>query len=377
MFADEKSYDVPQRSGYTTSFILLDLASDAWFKVDETSKTEHGQSFLRIVVENGIHLLDYPCTLYTDGCGSMRIASKDSIRAGINHIFIPPHEQSLNEAERIADRAFATGRTHLANTRAPPNHMALAVGHVCYMKNRMATTARRGWMTPYEIIHGHAPSISHCMPFYTKAFVHVPKDKRKTLAKKGQGHLCAEEGRLVGYHNNWSTTFKVLLSENRIVHSRNVTFDISDFKIEASKAKTAPSEELLTSKFLKDLSLPTVASKSNSSTHPEDSVDPDSTQEGDIPSPLINDDPSIVMEDCIVFIPPEDVYSTPPPPPTSQFGRPLHPLQLFTPHTMTMEGRINAVQTDPRTNYLINMSKIPPPCVPSIALISVDLRCRR
>ena len=132
------------------------------------------------------------------------------------------------------------------------------------------------------------------MPFHTKAFVHIPKDKRKTLAKKGQGHLHAEEGRLVGYHDNWSTTFKVLLSENRIVHSRNVTFDISDFKIEASKAKTAPSEELLTSKFLKDLSLPTVASKSNSSTHPEDSVDPDSTQEGDMPSPLINNDPSIL-----------------------------------------------------------------------------------
>ena len=133
MFADEKSYDVPQRSVYTTSFILLDLASDAWFKVDETSKTEHGQSFLRIVVENGIHLLDYPCTLYTDGCGSMRIASKDSIRAGINHIFIPPHEQSLNEAERIADRAFATGRTHLANTGAPPNHMALASCWTCML----------------------------------------------------------------------------------------------------------------------------------------------------------------------------------------------------------------------------------------------------
>ena len=77
-----------------------------------------------------------------------------------------------------------------------------------------------------------------------------------------------------------------------------------------------------------------------------------------MPSPLINNDPSIVMEDCIVFIPPDDVYSTPPPPPTSQFGRPLHPLQLYTPHTTTMEGKIHAVQTDPRTNYLINMSKI-------------------
>ena len=59
MFADEKEYDVTQRSGYTTSFILLDLASDAWFKVDETSKKEHGQSFLQIVVENDVHLLDY------------------------------------------------------------------------------------------------------------------------------------------------------------------------------------------------------------------------------------------------------------------------------------------------------------------------------
>ena len=358
MFADEKSYDVTQRSGYTTSFILLDLASDAWFKVDETSKKEHGQSFLRIVVENGIHLLDYPCTLYTDGCGSMRIAAKDSIRAGINHIFIPPHEQSLNEAERIADRAFATGRTHLALTGAPPNHMALAVGHVCYMKNRMATTARRGWLTPYEIIHGHAPSIVHCMPFYTKAYVHVPKDKRKTLMKKGQGHQRAEEGRLVGYHDNWSTTYKVLLSENRIVHSRNVNFDISDFKTEATQATTPPAEELLTSKFIKGLSLPSVANKSNGSTHPGDNIDIGSTPEGDMPSPLINNDPSIVMEDCIVFIPPDDIYSTPPPPPTSQFGRPLHPLQLYTPHTSTMEGTINAVQTDPRTNYLINMSKI-------------------
>ena len=76
--------------------------------------------------------------------------------------------------------------------------MALAVGHVCYMKNRMATTARREWLTPYKIIHGHAPSIVHCMPFYTKAYVRAcaPKDKRKTLIKKGQGHLRAEEGRL-------------------------------------------------------------------------------------------------------------------------------------------------------------------------------------
>jgi len=131
----------------------------------------------------------------------MKLVRDKSIVLGINHVFIPPYTQSLNEAERIADRAFAAGRTHLASTNALPTHMALAVDMVCYMKLRMATTASRSWLTPYEIIKGYAPSISHCVPFFTRAFATVPKDKRAKLKKKGQGHLRAEEGRLVGYRD--------------------------------------------------------------------------------------------------------------------------------------------------------------------------------
>ena len=361
MFADEKEYDVAQRSGYTTSFVLLDLASDAWFKIDETSKKEHGQSFLRIVVENGIHLLDYPCTLYTDGCGSMRIAAKDSIRAGINHIFIPPHEQSLNEAERIADRAFAAGRTHLIHTGAPPNHMALAVGHVCYMKNRMATSARREWLTPYEIIHGHAPSIVHCMPFYTKAFVHVPKEKRKTLKAKGEGHLRAEEGNLVGYHDMWSTTHKVLLSNNRMVHSRNVTFDLNNFKNdETIKEPESKWDDLLSSKLmdLPEIKLPDLG------TSGQHLPNPDTSPEGElVNSPLIDNDPTIIMEDCEVVIAPEDIYHTPPPPPTTRSGRELRPTSLYVPSTSGMEPKLQHMNDpedpdDPRKEYIVNMAKI-------------------
>ena len=64
------------------------------------------------------------------------------------------------------------------------------------------------------------------------------------------------------------------------------------------------------------------------------------------------------MEDCIVFIPPDDIYSTPPPPPTSLHGRELHPRASYVPHTSGMEPKINTVQEDPRAEYLINMSKI-------------------
>ena len=71
MFADEKEFPTPQRGGTKTSFILLDYKSDAWFFKAETTKTQHDDSFRKIMVENGVHLLEYPRTIYTDGCGSM------------------------------------------------------------------------------------------------------------------------------------------------------------------------------------------------------------------------------------------------------------------------------------------------------------------
>ena len=235
MFADEKAYDVIQRGGWKTSLMLLDLASDAWFKEDETTKTAHGDSFRKIMIQNGAHLLDYTRTVYTDGCGSMRHVRDSAIQIGMNHIFIPPYTQSLNEAERIADRAFAAARVNLACTPALPSHMAMALDHVCYMKLRMATTASRNWLTPYQIIKGYAPSITHCVPFFSKAFVTVPKEKRGVMKKKGKAHLRAEDGNLVGYHDPWSTTPKILLDGNRIVHSRNVTYDMTEYKTISGK----------------------------------------------------------------------------------------------------------------------------------------------
>jgi hypothetical protein len=241
MFADEKAYDSPQRGGWTTSFVMVDLKSDAWFKIDETAKTQHGDSFQKIIINNQIHLLPYERTIYTDGCGSMRHVRDRAVTMGINHVFIPPYDQSLNEAERIADRAFATARTHLVSTGATEAHTALAVDHACYMKLRMATTAKRGYLTPYEIIKGVKPNIAHCMPFFIKVHVTVPKEKRIKLKKEGKGHLRAEDGYLVGYQDIWGTTPKILLEGNRVIHSRNVTYEIDDYGLESVKREVEDS----------------------------------------------------------------------------------------------------------------------------------------
>ena len=186
-------------------------------------------------------------------------------KMGINTLRIPPYEQSLNEADRIADRAWAAGRTYIADSEeALPTHMALAVDIACYSKLRMATTASRGWLTPAELIKGVRPSISHMVPFFTPAQVTVPKSKRSKLIKQGKVGIRAESGYLVGYMDMWSTTYKILLSDNRIVHSRNVTFSplgsgkpiLSDHQDNGNKDYASEPLTDLFGKLFKPVSIP-------------------------------------------------------------------------------------------------------------------------
>ena len=139
----------------------------------------------------------------------------------------------------------------------------------------------------------------------------------------------------------------------------NTTFIVDLGKVKSEVPEEKPdqrSEDLLTSKFVKNIPLPAVAKDSNTPTHQEAS--PGLAPEGDDPSPLIDNNPSIVMEDYIVFIPQDDVYSATSPPPTSLYGRELHPRASYVPHASGIELKINTVQEDPRAEYLINMSKI-------------------
>jgi hypothetical protein len=53
----------------------------------------------------------------------------------------------------------------------------------------------------------------------------------------GQSHQQAEVGHLIGYQDPWGSTARVLLDRNRVVHSRNVTFD--------SKSVTNPGGDFL------------------------------------------------------------------------------------------------------------------------------------
>ena len=233
VFVDNKDFPCPVRGGKPTSLIFICYKTRAKVKVDLASKRENGDAFQRMVALFGIHKLPYHCRVLSDGCGSMAHVAATASRLGIDHSYIPPHQQSLNEAEKVADLMWAAARAHMVHSGAPHNLFSMAVDFSMYVDLRTSTTDSRGWLTPYEMFRGTQPSVDRLHVFYTKCFVAVPKAKRKALADKGLHNYRAEPGRFVGYHSLLSSTYAVMLdkeahSVDRLVHSINVTFDDTD-----------------------------------------------------------------------------------------------------------------------------------------------------
>lgn len=147
----------------------------------------------------------------------------------LDHSYILPHEQSLNEAEMICNTVWASAEAHLIHSGAPDSLLAQAVSYTLYVDLRTATTPSRGYLTPCGMIKGAPPAIDKLHRFYTSAFVTNPKKKRKKLIKQGL-RARAEAGRLLGFHSPCTSTYRVLLSGNRLVHSINDTFDDGNFR---------------------------------------------------------------------------------------------------------------------------------------------------
>ena len=222
MFVDSKDYAFPVRGGATSTLVFVDYKTRIKLKLDVSSKINNGQAFARMVCATGAHKFDYPCRVMTDGCGSMVHVRETASRMGIDHAYTPPHQQSLNEAEKVADQMWAAARAHILHSAAPQSHFALAVDFAIYVDLRTATTSSREWRTPYEMLKGVSPSVVKLHRFFTQAFVTAPKSKRRALAAKGLYNARGESGRFVGFHAPFSTAYAVLLDGNRLVHSLDV-----------------------------------------------------------------------------------------------------------------------------------------------------------
>ena len=144
----------------TEVFILIDIKSEGKHFHKVVTKDKNGEAFAEIVARNGIHKFSYKCTIYTDGCGSMVHVVHAAVRMGLNHVYIPPHEQSLNEAEKVAYRMWDNALALMVQAKAPMAWFEYALEYAFYVDWRTATNEPRGHRTPFEIVHGRQPKIT-------------------------------------------------------------------------------------------------------------------------------------------------------------------------------------------------------------------------
>ena len=235
VFVDNKDYPCQVRGGAKAVLLFIDYKTRTKHKVDIKSKAQNGEAFQKIVSIEGIHKLPYHCRVYTDGCGSMHHVKDRAVQLGMDHQFIPPRQQSLNEAEKVCDSTFAEVRTVMEHHNVPSRWFSLMLDFAMHTDLRTATTASRKWKTPYEMTRGITPFIGKLHRPCTRCFVQVPREKRKQLAAQGLHNVTAEPGRLVGFHGPYSSTYAVMLdtphegSNDRLVHSRNVSFNDDDY----------------------------------------------------------------------------------------------------------------------------------------------------
>ena len=114
-------------------------------------------------------------------------------------------------------------RTLLLDARHVQHHEQLwaeAVNTACCIRNRLHYTATSdSGKTPYEVLLNKKPDLSHVRMFGSKAFVHIPKAKRK-----GKLERRAKIGYLVGLERD--NSYRVYLpEEGKIDLSRDVSVD--------------------------------------------------------------------------------------------------------------------------------------------------------
>jgi len=120
------------------------------------------------------------------------------------------------KAERLNRTLMEKVRSMLADSGLPPEAWGEAVMTANYLRNRSPTTGRD--LTPYEMMTGNRPDVGHLRVFGSKAFVHIPKEKRNKLDFKGA------PGHMVGYSIN-SKGYRILMEGNYVIDSRDVIFD--------------------------------------------------------------------------------------------------------------------------------------------------------
>jgi len=103
---------------------------------------------------------------------------------GIQQQFTVPHTPQQNGVAEQWNRTLVeSARSMLQGKNISNGFWAEAINTAVYLKNR-CPTKKLVFQTPFEVLHGYKPNVSHFRVFGCTAFAHIPKANRRKLDAK-------------------------------------------------------------------------------------------------------------------------------------------------------------------------------------------------
>ena len=100
------------------------------------------------------------------------------------------HHNGVAKRRNISLKEMETCLLHAKHI--PPSLWVEAFNYASYFQNRVHHKSVVG-ATPFKVLHGHKPNVSHLIVFGSKAWAIIPMDKRKAF--QSQSNECI----LLGY----------------------------------------------------------------------------------------------------------------------------------------------------------------------------------
>ena len=137
---------------------------------------------------------------------------------GITHHTIVPHRHEMNGLAERLNRTLADGvRSMLADSGLSVGYWAEAITYLAQVRNSCGRSFLPPSVTPYELVHGRKPDVSHFRVFGCTAFLKSMDPNRKKLDAK------SVKGIFVGLFND--AAYRIMLPNNAVVKSKDVFFD--------------------------------------------------------------------------------------------------------------------------------------------------------
>jgi hypothetical protein len=239
-----KGLDSEDDDAYTDYYVMVfvdDYTRYSWIYFLD-SKSDVYNALIRYLDDVSNHTLTvgrFVIQFRVDGAKELNSARwHDILRmygVGPNQVN-PPHTPPHNGvAERFIGVLFNTVRALLISANLGSSFSRFAISHAAYLRRRIASDVTRG-KTPYELLRGRAPDLSHLRIFGSDAVIleqGVYKYKLDPRGSKGILVGYGDDGHTIGVEPNGRTRF-TNANDDHTIESRSSTGALRRFRHRAS-----------------------------------------------------------------------------------------------------------------------------------------------